>query len=304
MANDSLLKRQVALKFPRLEILADEVSRQRFVNEAKIAAGLDHPHIVPVFEITDTHEGIYIVSLFCPGTSLGQWLQSKSQKLNFNQIVELADCIADALEHCHSKKVLHRDLKPANVLLFPKPCRSLPFTPRLTDFGLAKVMEATYSETGSSVFLGTPLYMAPEQAWSRLDELGPHTDIYAMGAMLYELLTGAPPFQAKSLAVMLDDVRSKHPQPVRKQNPSVPVDLEVICLKCLEKDPKDRYATAGELRADLQRFLAGQSISARSPSSWQWLARWPGSLHDFKNRASSSHLSMSSSLGRWALQWS
>ncbi|MEQ1829075.1 MAG: serine/threonine-protein kinase [Pirellula sp.] len=166
LANDPALHRQVAIKIPRIESMGTGTLQNRFAKEAEIAASLDHLHIVPVFEVGTTIDGIYIVSLYCPGKNLAQWLLEHPRELNCNQIVELMICIGDAMAYCHERGVLHRDIKPANVLLFPSSFGSLPFTPRLNDFGLAKVLESTMSETASSVMLGTPLYMAPEQACS------------------------------------------------------------------------------------------------------------------------------------------
>ncbi len=274
LANDPLLNRQVAIKIPRLEILADQGLRQRFVNEAKIAAALDHPGIVPVFEIGDTEIGFYIVSLYCPGMNLGQWLAAHPNQLALEQIVDLVECLAEALQYCHTKDVLHRDLKPSNVLLFPVPYRSLPFTPRLTDFGLAKVMQSSLMDTTSSVLLGTPMYMAPEQAWSRSDDLYASTDIYSLGAMFYELLIGKPPFHATSLALILDQVRNAEPTALRKLNPNLPRDLETICLKCLRKSPKDRYLTAEALLLDLRAYKVGAIIAARPFNGLDRFLQW------------------------------
>ncbi|MEQ1830815.1 MAG: protein kinase, partial [Pirellula sp.] len=245
-----------------------------FAKEAEIAAGLDHMHIVPVFEVGTTIDGIFIVSLYCPGMNLGQWLARNPNRLSYAQIVELMICLAEAIAYCHDRNILHRDLKPANVLLFPTEHGPLPFLPRLTDFGLAKVLESTLTETGSSVLLGTPLYMAPEQAWSRSDEIGPPTDVYALGAIFYELLTGRTPFQASSLASMLDQIRTELPVVPSKLNKDVPKALETICLKCLAKEPCDRYASARFLLDDLKTFANGGSIVARRLSLLRRLAQW------------------------------
>lgn len=272
LAKDTALNRQVAIKVPRFENLSTESLQNRFAKEAEIAASLDHPHIVPVFEVGRVGGGIYIVSLYCPGTNLAQWLVDHPGELTVEQIVELMICVCKAMAYCHDRSILHRDLKPANVLIFPSPFGSLPFLPRINDFGLAKILEASVSDTASSTMLGTPLYMSPEQVSSQFDKIGPATDTYGLGTILYELLTGQPPFSG-AVADLLDQIRKLEPTKPHELNKDIPFDLETICLKCLRKQVSDRYANAGELLADLCAFQNGKPISARRLSALQQLQR-------------------------------
>ena len=279
LAFDPTLKRQVALKVPRLETLATPELRQRFLREAELTAGLDHPNIVPVYEAGQAGAVGYITSAFCAGPDLGRWLVEHPQSLSPSAAATLVRTLADALEYCHQRGILHRDLKPSNILLVPRAddpesVQGLPFIPRLTDFGLAKLMEASLSETQSSVILGTPLYMAPEQAEGRPQHVGPATDVYALGAILYELLTQRPPFTGASLLQVLGRVRTEGPVAPRKLQPTVPRDLETICLKCLAKEPAQRYPSASALADDLRRFEGGEPIQARPPDLLHRLGNW------------------------------
>lgn len=271
-ALDPMLNRQVAIKIPRIETLETQSLRNRFAREAEISASLDHPHIVPVYEIGQTSQGIYIVSLYCPGTNLAQWLMEHRDELTLQQLGDLMVCIVDSIAYCHDQGILHRDIKPGNVLLFPSPFRSLPFLPRVSDFGLAKVLESNQQETVTNAVLGTPLYMAPEQVSSKHGQVGPATDVYALGTVLYELLTGQPPFAAGNFVETLDQVRKTPPPAPRKLKPSIPSSLESICLKCLSKNPADRYPSAGDLLKDLQAFTNGAKIPARRPTLLKSLA--------------------------------
>ena len=273
LAKDTALHREVAIKVPRFENLAAASLQNRFTKEAEIAASLDHPHIVPVFEVGRVGRGIYIVSLYCPGTNLAQRLVDHAGELTIAQIVELMICISKAMAYCHGRSVLHRDLKPANVLLFPAAYGSLGFLPRINDFGLAKILEASVSDTASSAMLGTPLYMSPEQVSSQFDKIGPATDVYGLGTILYELLTGQPPFSG-TVADLLDQIRMLDPTKPRELNRDIPFDLETICLKCLSKQVSERYSDAGGLLADLSAFHAGTPISARRPTPLQQIQRW------------------------------
>ena len=272
LAMDPMLNRRVAIKIPRIETLETQSLRNRFAKEAEISASLDHPHIVPVYEIGQTSQGIYIVSLYCPGTNLAQWLMEHPDELNISQLVDLMVCIVDPIAYCHEQGILHRDIKPGNVLLFPSAFRSLPFLPRVSDFGLAKVLESNLQETVTNAVLGTPLYMAPEQVSSKHGQIGPATDVYALGAVLYELLTGRPPFASGNFVETLDQVRKTPPTAPRKLNPSIPSALETTCLQCLSKNPADRYSTAGDLLKDLQSFINGSKIAARRPTLLKGLA--------------------------------
>ena len=176
--------------------------------------------------------------------------------------------VADAIDYAHQCGVIHRDLKPGNILLDQKG------NPRVTDFGLAKKLEGDSGLTGSGQIMGTPSYMPPEQAGGQRAAVGPAADVYALGATLYALITGRPPFQAATAMDTVLQVLSDEPVPPRRLNASIPRDLETICLKCLEKEPGRRYASAAALAADLRRFLAGEPIAARPVTRLERVAKW------------------------------
>ena len=275
LARDPALGRLVAVKVPQQHLLARPDLHARFLREAQAAAGLDHPNIVPVHEVGEAGPLGYLVSAYCPGPTLADWLASRTEPVPFATAAAVVAILADAVQYSHGRGVLHRDLKPANVLLAPcdgSEDGGLPFVPRLTDFGLAKVVEASLAATRSSVVLGTPLYMAPEQAEGR-PEVGPAADVYSLGVILYELLAGRPPFEGSPLSV-LDRLRNDDPAPPRRTRPGLPRDLETVCLKCLRKRPGDRYTTAGDLAADLRRFLRGEPVAAAPPSARERFSAW------------------------------
>ncbi len=265
------LNRLVALKMILAGQLADDTDIQRFHTEAEAAANLDHPGIVPIFEVGQ-HEGQHYFSMgFVEGQSLSQRIASGP--LPAVEAAELIRRVADAIEYAHQRGVIHRDLKPANILL------DRSGNPRVTDFGLAKKVQGDSGLTGSGQIMGTPSYMPPEQAGGKRGEVGPPADVYALGATLYCLLSGKPPFQAATVMDTVLQVIGDEPVPPRRLNPSVPRDLETICLKCLEKDPARRYPSAAALREDLRRFLAGEPIAARpvgrTERAWRWSRRNP-----------------------------
>ena len=252
------LNRTVALKMILAGQLAGEQDVQRFHTEAEAAAQLDHPGIVPIFEIGE-HDGQHYFSMgFIEGQSLAQRIND--QPPSPEEAAELMTKVCDAISYAHQHNVIHRDLKPANILLDPSG------QPKVTDFGLAKKTEADSDLTGTGQILGTPAYMPPEQAAGNVNEVGPLADVYSLGAVLYCLLTGRPPFQAASPMDTLLQVLDKEPAAPRQIDPAVPVDLETICLKCLEKEPSRRYESAAALAADLRRYLDDEPIEAR-PSS-------------------------------------
>jgi len=265
------LNRLVALKMILAGQLADDTDVKRFYTEAEAAANLDHPGIVPIFEVGQ-HEGQHYFSMgFVEGQSLSQRLADGP--LPPRQAAELIGRVSEAIEYAHQRGVIHRDLKPANILLDQNG------NPRVTDFGLAKKVKGDSGLTGSGQIMGTPSYMPPEQAGGPRGEVGPPADVYALGATLYALLTGRPPFQAASVMDTVIQVISDEPVPPRRLNPAVDRDLETICLKCLEKVPARRYATAAALGEDLRRFLAGEPVLARpigAPARcWRWCRRRP-----------------------------
>ncbi len=254
LARQTRLGRLVALKMILDSGHARSDDLQRFRTEAEAIARLQHPNIVQIFEVGE-RVGLPFFSMeFCPGGNLD--LKLAVTPLPPQEAAQLAEKLARAVQAAHQANVIHRDLKPANVLL------AADGTPKITDFGLArKLDEAGLTQTGA--IMGTPSYMAPEQA-AGLKQLTPAVDVYGLGAVLYECLTGRPPFRASTPLATVMQVLEGQPAPPRLLNPQVPRDLETICLKCLEKEPRHRYATAAELADDLGRFLAGEAITARS----------------------------------------
>lgn len=286
LADDPLLKRQVALKLPRPEALLTPELRKRFVREAQAAARLDHPNVVPIYEVGQIAPFCYLASAYCAGVTLAAWLRRQTEPVPPRLAARLVGELAAGVDYANRQGVLHRDLKPANVLLdfangsagTAEPgapsTGKLPFVPRISDFGLAKVEDMATAETRSGLIMGTPAYMAPEQARGQRHLLGPATDVYGLGAILFEMLTGRAPFGGASDADTLVQVIQAPPPELRTLRPDVPADLEAICLKCLAKLPEHRYASAGELGADLARFLADRPTLARPLVPAGRLLRW------------------------------
>ncbi|MGE3310356.1 MAG: protein kinase [Limisphaerales bacterium] len=265
------LNRIVAVKMIRAGVLASELDISRFRAEAQAAARIQHPNIIPIYEVGEYDERHYFSMAFVAGQNLAQCVHDRPWSPP--KAARCLALIAEAVQYAHDGGILHRDLKPSNVIIDEDGI------PHLTDFGLATRIEDTSALTCSGAILGTPSYMAPEQTGGRRSELGPRTDIYALGALLYEVLTGHPPFQGESPIDTIKLVREADPVPPRRLNPRIPADIETIALKCLEKEPRKRYATARELAADLNRFLARQPILARPTRSWEigfkWICRNP-----------------------------
>jgi WD40 repeat protein/tetratricopeptide (TPR) repeat protein len=265
------LDRAVALKMVLAGGHATAGELARFRSEAEAVAKLQHPNIVQVFD-TGEHDGRPYYSLeFCPGGSLADRLDGTPWEAP--RAAALMATLARAMDAAHGAGVVHRDLKPANILL------AADGAPKVTDFGLAKRLDRNAGQTNSGAILGTPSYMAPEQADGATKTVGPAADVYALGAILYELLTGRPPFKAATpLKTVLQVVRDE-PVPPGRLNAHVPRDLETVALKCLQKDPAKRYATAAALADDLRRFGAGEPILARPVGAvergWRWCRRRP-----------------------------
>ncbi len=263
------LNRTVALKMILAGQFAGEADVQRFQTEAEAAAQLDHPGIVPIFEVGE-YEGHHFFSMgLVEGDSLAARISDGP--LPPKEAADLVRRIAEAIQYAHDKGVIHRDLKPANILL------DQDGQPRVTDFGLAKKVKGDSNLTATGQILGTPSYMPPEQASGRIDQVKESADIYSLGAVLYATLTGRPPFQADNPLDTLMQVLEREPVSPRMLSPKVPLDLETICLKCLEKDRRRRYESARELTEELQRFLDGKAILARPISrparAWRWCRR-------------------------------
>jgi serine/threonine-protein kinase len=266
LAQQKGLGRLVALKMVLAGAHASSKRLARFEIEAQAVAHLQHPNIVQIYEI-GSHEGLPYFSLeYLDGGNLADKIAGMPQPPR--EAAQTVEVLARAMAYAHQNGIIHRDLKPVNVLL------TKDGQPKITDFGLAKRLEEKSSQTHSGDILGTPCYVAPEQASGNIKAMGPLVDVYALGAILYELLTGRPPFLGSTILETLEQVRSQEPVPPSHLQPRLPVDLETICLKCLEKDPPKRYASAEVLAEDLRRFLVGEPILARPVGSLERLWRW------------------------------
>ena len=279
LAYDPKLRREVALKIPRAETLFTPSARERFLREARAAAGLEHPNLVPVHDAGEEGTVCFIAYAYCPGITLAAWCKQQSDPVPVCEAAALVATSANAVHHAHLHGIIHRDLKPGNILLRTNFTAeySEKLIPKITDFGLAKLVDGEGEpalQTQSGVIVGTPSYMAPEQAGGKNKAIGLAADIYALGAILYELLTGRPPFQADTSLDTLLLVRTEEPIPPSRLRPKMPRDLETICLKCLQKEPAKRYASASVLADDLRRFLAGQPIQARPIRVWERGLKW------------------------------
>lgn len=294
-ARQRTLDRTVAVKMVREAHLASDADRGRFRAEAEAVARLQHPNIVTIHEVGSADGQAYLCMEYVDGCTLAQLVNAEGP-LPPRTAAELMAVIARAVQHAHEQGVLHRDLKPSNILLAngryelvgaSDPRR--PFTPKVTDFGLAKRTDRAESLTRSGAVVGTPSYMAPEQATSRKD-ITPAADVYSLGAILYELLTGRPPFQASNPVDTLLMVLEQEPIPPRDLNPTVDRDLELICLKCLQKPPELRYESAAALSADLEAYRVGDPLTVQ------------GSLGSFVSRLlrETHHAAV---LENWGLLW-
>jgi eukaryotic-like serine/threonine-protein kinase len=289
LADDPLLGRRVALKVPRVEILAGSQAWRRFTREARAASQLDHANLVPLLEAGAIGPVGYIISAFVAGPSLEHWLRRQPHGAPPRWTARLVATLARAMAYVHQQGIQHCDLKPANVLLhaqglgnhFDMPSPELwknveleAWVPRICDFGLARLREIDGNDSRSQFACGSPPYMAPEQAEARQADIGPRTDIYGLGAILYQLLAGRPPFSGKSELETLRRVVADEPVPPRRLRAEVPRDLETICLKCLAKKPGERYQEVTELAEELERFLDGRPIKARPVAAWERGWKW------------------------------
>ncbi len=253
-------QRMVAIKVPHTAALFDAAFRNSFLREARAAQALDHPHIVRVVEADVCGPVCYLVMEYVRGQNLADWLAAREGRpASPAETAALVAALADAVHHAHERGVLHCDLTPANILLADGDLGR----PKLTDFGLARLAQPADLMSPTGPLIGTPAYMAPEQAGADRRAITPRTDVYGLGAVLYHLLTGRPPVVAGSLAQALDQVVRGHPPRPRSLRPALTEELEAICLHCLEKNPDDRYAAAHDLADDLRNALAGRPTLAR-----------------------------------------
>ncbi|HKD36201.1 MAG TPA: serine/threonine-protein kinase, partial [Pirellulales bacterium] len=302
LADDPKLGRAVALKIQRPETILSADLRRRFLREAKTAAILAHPNIVAVYDAEVAGVRCWIASEYCAGTTLKEWLRRRNSPVPARAAVQLVLALTEAVSYAHTRGVLHRDIKPSNVLLQPKTDsldspnangarrRALhqsenvdglidsgeldDFSPKLADFGLARFDDESAEETRSGAQLGTPNYMAPEQIEGDRSRVDRRTDVYGLGVLLYELLTGRLPFEGQTRTDTLAQVLLKEPVRPRQLRRDLPRDLEAIVLRCLEKRPERRYSSALALADDLRRFLNNEPTQARPLASWELLGKW------------------------------
>ena len=283
-AVDSRSSEVVAVKIPTDRFLTNPMLHARFHREAEAAGQLDHPGIVGFRELGEDGTRLYLVSDYCNGPNLATWIRAQAEPATGRGAARLVSALADAVAHAHDRGVLHRDLKPSNVML---PGATLEtdvekLAPQITDFGLAKLEDGLSGDEQPTILLltqtgdvlGSPAYMAPEQAAGKASEVSRRTDVYGLGTILYTLLTGRPPFRGETVPETLRLVCDADPVPLRELRPGLSGDLDRIVLRCLEKAPGDRYATASALADDLRRFLDGRALDRRTGSIKRRIVRW------------------------------
>jgi serine/threonine-protein kinase len=263
---DRTLGRPVAIKVLRESLASNEDGRDRFIGEARTLAGLSHPNVVAVHDAGE-HEGVpFIVMELVDGRPLSRVLRERD--LPMESLLALLEKAARGAAAAHERGIAHRDLKPGNILV------AASGEPKVADFGLARAVESAGGLTLPGTMLGTPLYMAPEQVRAGPRRVGPWTDVYALGAILYEILTGSPPNTAESLGEIYRRIVEEEPVPPKAVEAGVPADLQTLCLKALERNPERRYPTAREFADDLGRYLAGEPILARPPGVARRVGLW------------------------------
>jgi tetratricopeptide (TPR) repeat protein/tRNA A-37 threonylcarbamoyl transferase component Bud32 len=263
---DRQLQRPVAVKILKENLLFQETARKRFGREAQSLARMDHPKVVKVYDSGETGAQMYLVMEFVQGEALSSILSRKGKDLR--GLLGLLEQAARGIHHAHQKGIIHRDIKPQNILV------TRADEVKVADFGLAHLLDSDTGLTGTGAILGTPLYMAPEQVGGAISQIGHRTDVYALGAILYEMLSGWPPHRGNTASEVYEKILHENPLPPRLLANGIPPELEVIALKAVEKDPSHRYASAEEFADDLRRYLAGEPILARPVSSVTRWARW------------------------------
>jgi serine/threonine protein kinase len=273
---DPRLEREVVIKVPRPETIPTADSRQRFLGDGRLAAVLAHPHLVPVYETGEVGPFCYVASAYCPGPNLADWLRQRTDPVPPAEAARMVASLADAVHYLHDHGILHRRLKPANVLVarnWDASSTQADLCFQITDFSLSRGAEGQPDHSALTL-PGTAAYRAPEQADGRNDLVGPPTDVHALGVLLYETLTGRPPFQGATDQDTLKQVATQAPTPPRRLRPDLPRDLEAICLRCLAKEPAGRYASAAALAEDLRRFLDSKPVHARPRGFWERAWNW------------------------------
>jgi tetratricopeptide (TPR) repeat protein/tRNA A-37 threonylcarbamoyl transferase component Bud32 len=308
-AHDPFLNRDVALKIPRPDSLASAELRRRFVDEAQVLARLRHPNLAAILEAGTVGPVCYLAMSYCPGPSLAEWILRHEEPVPFDLAARLVRDLAVTVDYVHSRGILHRDIKPSNVLLEPvetgpgKYGGGFAFTPKLTDFGLARLTECPQEHTATGAVLGTPAYMAPEQAEGRQCDIGVATDVYALGATLYELVTGRPPFRGDSELQTLRLVTEGRLLPPRRLRANTPPELDAICSKCLETEPNRRYHSARDLADDLTALLEQRPVQARPCGPFRRAVKWCRRRPLVAALSALVCLSMAMGLGAAGWQW-